>query len=97
MLLNDTTVFVGDRVFDISAGRGYGNVSRITDTHIEVKFSTISVRYDNKGIQLNRDWQTLFWDKPLIIQPEKEERAWAAKRKLIEEFYSLVAKYKDYV
>lgn len=97
MKLNDAEVFLNERVFDITSNRGYGYVSRVSDDFIEVKFPRVSVRYDENGIQLNKDWQTLFWDKPLIIKPEKEEHAWSAKIRLIEEFYALVAKYKDYV
>lgn len=62
-----------------------------------MKYEKYSVRYDSSGTQIGKDWQTLFWDKPLIIQPRKDEAAWYAKRELINNFYNLVAKYKEFL
>lgn len=94
MELNNEKVFLNDRVFDISPNRGYGTVTRITEDHIEVKFSRSSVRYDSDGVQAGRDWQTLFWDKPLIIKPMKEEHNWVQKVNMIDDFYEMMTKYK---
>lgn len=94
MELNNEKVFLNDRVFDVSHSRGYGTVSRITETYIEVKFSRSSIRYDSEGIQIGKHWQTLFWDKPLIIKPMKQDDHWSMKMKMIDDFYKLMENYK---
>lgn len=94
MELNGEKVFLNDRVFDISHNRGYGKVTRISESYIEVKFSVSSIRYDSEGFQINRQWQTLFWDKPLVIKPSKEDSHWSTKINMIDDFYKLMQNYK---
>lgn len=97
MKLNGETIFVNDRVFDISTQRGYGKVTRIMDNTFEVKFDRYSVVYDSDGIQTGKLWQTLFWEKPLIINPSKNEQNWSTKRELVGEFFKIVKDYKDFI
>ena len=97
MKLNGEIVNLQDRVFDISVQRGFGRVIKISSNYIEVKFSNTTVRYDEDGIQLNKDWQTLFWTKPLVMIPVKSESRWHVRKELFDKFLNLVQDYKDYI
>lgn len=97
MQLNGDEVFINDRVFDISAQRGYGIVVRITNTHFEVKYERYSVMYDEQGYQMGKPWQTVFWEKPLIVNPAKGEQNWAVRRQIVDDFFKIVKQYKDFV
>lgn len=95
MFFHNEEIYNGDRVFDISMNRGYGNVIRVLDKKFEVRFARISVFYDSQGVQQGKSRPTLFWDQPLVINPTKDEYNWAIKRDLIAEFLKLVDKSKE--
>lgn len=95
MKLDDENIIVGDRVFDISINRGYGIVTTIFENSIEVKFERFKGVYDSRGYQTGKNWKTLFWNKPLIIAPTKDEGMWSKKQKLVEDFMSIVNHYKE--
>lgn len=95
MKLDNDNIFVGDRVFDISINRGYGIVTTVYENSIEVKFERFKGLYDEKGFQFGKNWKTLFWNKPLVVAPSKDEVLWSKKQELVESFMSIVDHYKD--
>lgn len=90
MIFHNAPVKIGDRVFDISVNRGYGKVIRVLDDSIEVKFPRYSLSYDGMGVQNGKDWPTLYWDRPLVIAPAKEEFNWAIKRGIVDKFFKII-------
>lgn len=95
MLLHGDKISVGDRVFDISANRGFGFVKRIYDNLIEVEFKRLKIKYNEEGIQNGKDWPTLFWTIPVVIKPNKDETMWHQRQQLVDKFLSIVDEYKD--
>lgn len=93
MLLHDEEIKVGDGVYDISAKRGYGEVTRILENTFEVSFPRYTLTYTSEGIQVGYGQQTLFWSKPIIIAPMKDSANNAQKRTLIENFLDIVSDY----
>ena len=73
MIFHEDTVVIGDKVFDIN--RGNGVVISVTDRLFEVEFKTVRTFYDTNGVQKDKVTQTLFWHKPFIIAPRKNEVA----------------------
>jgi hypothetical protein len=98
MNLHDDLVALGDRVYDVSVGRGYGQVILIEpDGHMQVRFDRYAVNYDSMGIQQGKTDTTLFWSKPLMIKPRKQEAHWGKKEELVNKFFRLVADYREFV
>ncbi len=97
MRLNGEIVNLNDRVFDISVQRGFGKVIRISENYFEVKFSNTTVRYDESGSQVGKEWQTLFWTRPMIVPPVKDEQNWNVKREMVDAIIQIVRDYRDYV
>lgn len=94
MNLHGDEIKIGDRVFDISSNRGYGEVTSIYDTTFEVKYQRYKIHYDEEGIQSNRDWTTLFWTRPLIVKPNKNESSWSKKQFLVEKVLEVIEELK---
>lgn len=97
MKLHGETVNVGDRVFDITTNRGYGTVVSVKNSSFEVKFQTLSAIYNKDGIQNGRPWRTLFWDKPLIVNPMKDEGSSARKHEMVKTMFDLLKEYQGLV
>ena len=94
MNFNNEPVYVGDRVFDVSINKGYGEVIRVNKDSFEVKFPRFVLTYTENGFQTSKDRQTLYWDKPLVISPSKEENNWAIKRGMVADFFKLINEAK---
>lgn len=77
MVFQGYHVVVGDHVFDVSATRGPGVVTNVTDSSLEVVFGNITVVYDNTGIQRGKNRRTLYWRDPVIVVPLKSEAKWS--------------------
>ena len=98
MQSHDESVELNDRVFDIGANRGYGRAIRVTEDSIEVKFDTgPSVIYNYEGIQKNRSWTTLFWDRPFVLRPPKDESSWVKKQELLVGLLNFLKGYKEFL
>lgn len=98
MKLQEDEIFVGDRAYDVSSKRGFGRVIRITDDSIEVKFprNNINVIYNTAGIQKGMTVVSLYWSKPLVVAPRKDDTMWARKQKVVDTMLDLVEELKDY-
>jgi len=99
MNLHDDRLELGDRVYDVSIGRGFGEVIQINDnnSYFQVRFASYSVNYTSNGIQQGKSEQTLYWGRPLIIKPRKDEQQWAKKSELVGKFFNLVRDYSEFV
>ena len=98
MNLHDDKLELGDRVYDVSVGRGFGEVIQITEgAYFQVRFAAYSVNYTETGVQQGKSEQTLYWTKPLIVKPRKGEGQWRKKAELLDEFYVLVKKYGEHL
>lgn len=71
MIFHEDTVLVGDKVFDVN--RGAGVVINVTEKLFEVNFGYVRIFYDEKGVQKDKVLQTLFWNKPYVIAPRKNQ------------------------
>lgn len=90
-------IYTGDRVFDISVNRGYGKVIKVEETYFQVKFEKFSVNFSGAGVQQGKDTCTLYWDKPLIIKPVKNDIKTAQRTALVYEFIDTVSRYKEFL
>lgn len=98
MKLHDDKLELGDRVYDVSVGRGFGEVIEITESsYFQVRFSRYSINYTPDGVQQGKAEQTLYWSKPLVIQPRKNEQRWQKKKDLVQEFFTLVKNYSEFM
>lgn len=99
MKFHGEDIEIGDRVYDVSVGRGYGYIIMVDpDTNLfQVKFPTFSVNYNSDGTQQSRNRPTLYWSKPHIIAPIKDEQNTYKKRQLVESFFDLVRDYSEFI
>lgn len=96
MKLHGEIVNLYDRVYDISPKKGHGEVVRVTENLIEVKFlsSRRVFAYDKDGMSIGENEVSLFWHRPLIIIPKKSESDWIKKQTLINGIFTLIENYK---
>lgn len=98
MNLHDDKLELGDRVYDVSVGRGFGDVIRIDEgTLFQVRYARYSVNYDEQGVQQGKAETTLYWGKPLIIKPRKLEQNWKKKQDLVGVFFETVKAYGEFL
>lgn len=91
MKLHNEDVEVGDRVYDISVKRGYGKVVLVRDNAIEVQFNRNSkVIFNTDGIQSGQDKATLFWERPLIIAPSKDDLKTSKKQAIVKNLFEFL-------
>ena len=83
MNLHEDKLELGDRVYDVSVGRGFGEVIRIEEGgYFQVRFDRYSVNFDSRGIQQGKREVTLYWNRPLIVKPRKNDTSWNKKQRL---------------
>lgn len=96
MKLHNELIGLNDRVFDISSNRGYGRVVRVFDDSFEVKFDKGSyVSYNSEGVQKNRGWPTLFWERPYVLAPQRGESDSFYKKTLLDSLLKLIENYSN--
>lgn len=71
--LGKEPVYVGDRVYDITHGKG---------TVVDTTFGEIAVRFDT-GLRVSFDdtghyagIRRLFWHPPIVVEPPKDKHMW---------------------
>lgn len=72
-LINNESVRVGDRVYDIV--HGYGQVLDTSFNNIVVRFDGgIRVAYDKYGYYGGK--RRLYWHNPIVVEPTKDDKLW---------------------
>ena len=87
-------IFVSDILHDTSDGPIV--VLEITKTRIMARLlgkDQRRVTYNFDGIQARRSERTLFWHKPMLVEPMKSSAEWEVQRKFLTEINSLFARY----
>lgn len=95
MLLHGEQVFKGDRVYDISANRGYGYVVDYTDNVLNVAFGDRKIPYMTNGVQRGMKNPTLFWNVPVIVAPKKNEKHWTERQAMYDSMFRIFEQYKQ--
>lgn len=89
--LHGESVAVGDRVFDVSATRGVGQVVAIGVAGIEVQFQTgPRIIYRHDGAQTGKVRPTLFWRDPILVVPRKNEKGWQHQKAALEAIRNII-------
>lgn len=96
MKLDGSYVELGDKVFDISSSRGNGKVVAKYENSFEVLFDTgRKVVYNYQGTQRNGKFKTLFWHRPFILTPKKDEHEWVVRQNLLNSLIELIDNYRS--
>lgn len=98
MKLHDELVVYGDSVYDISVDRGYGTVIKISSKIFEVRFDNgKNIVYNYSGKQKGKSTVTLYWNKPFILPPNKNENISSKKQEILLSMLDLMKSYKEYL
>lgn len=81
-------IFNRDTVYDLE--HGYGRVITMSESRMEVAFSTKTISYSYSGIARAKTAVTLFWDKPYIIPPTKDSGHWVGIKEKFDAILAIV-------
>jgi len=97
MRFHGDDLLLGDRVYDVSANRGWGTVISVSEGKFQVRFATFSVNYDTNGVQQGHPRVTLYWSPPLVIIPRKRDSHTFKKNELVQRFLDTVREYSEFI
>lgn len=100
MLFHGEVVEVGDRVFDVSAKRGFGRVYRVNEASFEVEFTSshrLKLIYDTDGKAKGESRTTLYWNVPVVLKPTKDEHTWNQQQELLDAIITFAGQYSKII
>lgn len=87
--INNESVNIGDKVYDIT--QGWGTVTAITLGDIIVKFKNgLRITYDTEGNY--GGIRRLFWDNPIVVEPTKDQQLWNTLKSCVLTIHSFLAR-----